>query len=198
MCRFFESIQLKDGDFKRLSFHQTRVDSVFERFFSGHPSIHLASLFNEIVYPNVGLIKCRIIFDKDYYEIDFQQYKIREIRSLKIVETDMESMPYKSENRKKLIDAFDKRLNCDDVLLVKNGFLTDTSYTNVALYDGANWMTPRLPLIYGVNRAELLEKNIILEKDILLSELSNYKKIRLFNAMIKFGEIELEMDSIFF
>ncbi len=198
MCRFIESIQLKDGDFKRLIFHQARIDYVFEKFFSGHPSIHLASLFNEIVYPSVGLIKCRIIFDKDYHEVDFQQYKIREIRSLKIVETDMESMPYKSENRKKLIDAFEKRGNCDDVLLVKNGLLTDTSYTNVALYDGTNWMTPRKPLIYGVNRAELLEKNIILEKDILLNELGNYKKIRLFNAMIEFGEIELEMDSIFF
>jgi len=53
-------------------------------------------------------------------------------------------------------------------------------------------------LIYGVNRANLLEEGKIFEKDIKLSDLQNYSAIRLFNALIEFGEIELNISNIHF
>ncbi|HEY6915657.1 MAG TPA: aminotransferase class IV, partial [Paludibacter sp.] len=80
---------------------------------------------------------------------------------------------------------------------VKNGLLTDTSYCNIALYDGQNWFTPRVPLLYGVNRAELLLEEKLIEKDIAVEELKSYEKIALFNAMIEFGEVVLDIDKIF-
>jgi 4-amino-4-deoxychorismate lyase len=112
------------------------------------------------------------------------------------VPTEIESLPYKKEDRKDYNAAFGMRGNCDDVLLLKNGLLTDTSICNIAFFDGRCWLTPAKPLIYGVNRASLLEEGKIIEKDIKLDELKKFSNVRLFNAMIEFGEIELKIRDI--
>ncbi|MDO9153864.1 MAG: aminotransferase class IV [Paludibacter sp.] len=196
MSRFLESIQLKAGEFKRLPFHQARVDYVMKTYFPNQSGINLTEILSKSSFPNVGLYKCRIVFDAEIQLLEFSAYKMRNIKSLKLVETDLESMPFKSEDREKLNEAFSKRENCDDVILIKNGLLTDTSYANIGLYDGENWITPRTPLVYGVNRAELIEKKKIIEKDIRVSDLKDYSKIRLFNAMIEFGALELGVEDI--
>ena len=82
----------------------------------------------------------------------------------------------------------------EDVLIVKDGCLTDTSIANVALYDGKMWCTPSHPLLRGTKRAELLDKKIIVEKDIPQAHLGKYSKIMLFNAMIDWGCIILPVD----
>ena len=61
---------------------------------------------------------------------------------------------------------------------------------------GLNGSPPTKPLIYGVNRAQLIDENKIIEKDIKPSDIKNFRSIRLFNAMIEFGEIELTIDRI--
>ena len=72
-----------------------------------------------------------------------------------------------------------------------NGLLTDTSIANIALWDGRQWHTPARPLLKGTRRAELLDNGILTEHDIPVEKIWTYRKIRLFNAMLHFGEIEL-------
>jgi len=196
MCRFIESIKLADGLFYRLELHQVRVNKAFADFYPTIKPINLSGLLLKSDFPKNGTHKCRIIFDSEVQLLEYVPYVRREIKSLKLVETDMESLPYKIEDRTKLNIAFAKREDCDDVLMTKNGLLTDTSYSNIALFDGEKWITPKTPLLYGVNRANLLAENKIVEKDIKYSELKNFTHIRLFNAMIEFGELELEINSI--
>ena len=108
----------------------------------------------------------------------------------------MKSFNYKSEDRNELNEAFAKRGECDDVLLVRAGLVTDSSYCNVAFFDGENWFTPRVPLIYGVNRTGLMADGKLIEKDISVKELNRFASVCLFNAMIEFGEVVLKVDSI--
>ena len=75
--------------------------------------------------------------------------------------------------------------------------MLNAAICNIALFDGSNWATPRTPLIYGTNRAYLLEKGFVVEKDIFASHLANYQKITLFNALIDFQEIIIDIDSIY-
>ncbi len=196
MYKFLESIQLNDGKFKRLLYHQARVNCVFETYFRDKTSINLEEFLSKYQSPTRGVFKCRLIYDYNVQSVEFQQYTMRNIETLQLVETDMESAFYKSENREKLNQAFSQRGNCDDVILVKEGLLTDASYCNIALYNGDKWITPRIPLIYGVNRTELLENKIINEGDIRVDDLKNYSIIRLFNAMIEFGELEIRIENI--
>ena len=196
MCRFVESIKIQDGDFKRLQLHQARLQKAMACFYPNKKEIDLAESLRNTDFPTQGLFKCRVVYDSEIRQVEFAPYNKREIRSLKLVETDMESHAYKLEDRNEFNAAFAKRGDCDDVLLVKNGLLTDTSYCNIALYDGENWYTPRIPLLYGVNRTQLLEEGKLIEKDIKPVELLNFRYISLFNAMIEFGELKLEVASI--
>jgi 4-amino-4-deoxychorismate lyase len=196
MCRFVETIKLKDGVFYRLKFHQQRVNKAFETFFPQDEPISIFDTLNQSLIPQVGVYKCRMVYNEEAQLVEFVPYVRREIRTLKLVETELESLSYKLEDRTGFNAAFALRGDCDDVLLVKNGLLTDTSYCNVALYDGENWFTPRVPLLYGVNRADLLAEGKLIEKDIAVGELKNYQQIALFNALIEFGELVLDIDSI--
>jgi len=191
MLRFIETIKLLDGKFYRLEFHQNRIDKVFEDYFKEKEKIHLKEYLYALPFPQKGLYKCRIIFDSRIQKLEYIPYKLRKICSLRLLETDIKTLAYKKENRSKLNNAFAHRGNCDDVLLLKNGLVTDTSFCNVAFFDGNTWVTPRIPLVYGVHRAQLLRERKIIEKDIKTDELTNFFSIRLFNAMIEFGECEL-------
>ncbi|WP_333578016.1 aminotransferase class IV, partial [Leyella stercorea] len=79
---------------------------------------------------------------------------------------------------------------------VKNGLLTDTSFTNVAVFDGERWLTPKYPLLLGTKRASLLERQVIKEADISVETLMNAQKVSLINAMIDLGEIEISIANI--
>jgi 4-amino-4-deoxychorismate lyase len=191
-----ESIKLKDGVFYRLKLHQERVNKAFAICYPTEEPINIVENLFQTVFPQEGIYKCHIVYDIYVQLLEFVPYVRREIRSLKLVETKLESRAYKLEDRSGLNAAFAQRDDCDDVLLVKNGLLTDTSYCNVALYDGENWITPRIPLLYGVNRAQLLAEGKLIEKDITNVDLKNYHQITLFNALIEFGEIILDIASV--
>jgi 4-amino-4-deoxychorismate lyase len=196
MCRFIESIKVFDGVFYRLEYHQTRVRLTFEKFFPDSEIIELSKAFKTLEIPQKGIFKCRVLYSSEIQLIEFVPYTRRDIKTLKLVETEIDSLPYKIEDRSLYNAAFAKRELCDDVLMVKNGLLTDTSYCNIALFNGSEWFTPRVPLLYGTNRAQLLSETVLIEKDIKVDEIYNYQQIALFNAMIEFGEMVLDIKQI--
>ena len=81
-----------------------------------------------------------------------------------------------------------------DVLIVRNNLLTDTSIANVALEKEGVWYTPRTPLLKGTKRALLLEQGVLTECDIPSDVISSYSPIALFNAMIDFQSLVLEIN----
>ena len=50
--------------------------------------------------------------------------------------------------------------NYDDILIVKNGFITDTSISNIIFYNGSKWITPAAPLLKGTCRDKLLKEGL--------------------------------------
>lgn len=102
---------------------------------------------------------------------------------------------HKYANRTALQYLLQKKGKADDVLIVKNGWLTDTSYSNVAFFDGLQWFTPSKPLLKGTKRAALLQQKKIIEADIRPQDLKQFEKVRLVNAMMEWEEgVELEVD----
>ena len=88
--------------------------------------------------------------------------------------------------------------SCDDILIVKNGLVTDTSFSNVAFLDGSRWLTPEHPLLEGTKRAKLLEAGILAEADIRPEEIYRFKKVRLINAMMDWEDsYEIDAGKIF-
>jgi len=193
MSLFIEAIKLKDGEFYRLKYHQHRMEMAFKLFYPEIPVIDLEAYLQNITIPEKGIYKCRIVYDFEIRQVEFIPYQFRSVQTLNLIEINIESTVYKPEDRTAINHTFAQRGECDDVLLVRNGLLTDTSYSNIALFNGQEWITPRIPLLYGTQRAYLIENKMIIEEDIPVETLQNYQKIRLFNAMIEFGELEIEI-----
>lgn len=84
-------------------------------------------------------------------------------------------------------------------LIIKNRFVTDTTYTNVCFRgkDG-RWVTPSTPLLEGTMRQYLLDHEEIDEMDIRVSDLAHFDAVALINAMIPLGKAILPISSVNF
>ena len=78
--------------------------------------------------------------------------------------------------------------------------ITDSWASNLLFFDGKRWYTPDTPLLKGVQREYLLAAGQIFEKSIPLSEIAQYSKLRLINAMVDFErapELDVTKDVLF-
>ncbi|MCK9450839.1 MAG: aminotransferase class IV [Bacteroidales bacterium] len=179
-----ESIFLKDGQFRHLGLHQQRIDYSRKQALNLEDNLNLESFLSQHEIPQQGIFKCRILYGKQFAYPELIAYNYKPINSLKIVEADALNYALKYSNREAINEIYKKRESCDDVLFVKQGFITDSSYCNIAFRAGSHWFTPDKPLLKGVQRQFLLNQGIIHEQEIRLSDLARYSSFKLFNAMI--------------
>jgi 4-amino-4-deoxychorismate lyase len=92
-------------------------------------------------------------------------YRPAVVRTLKVVHADDIDYSLKYLDRTCLTGLIDRGV-ADDVLIVKNGFVTDTSYSNIVFTDGLRWIMPDTPLLRGTMREKLLIEGTIREKKI--------------------------------
>lgn len=193
---FLETIKLEGGFFSALAFHQTRMDETRAAFFDNPEALSLPlALMKAGSIPPKGLYRVRVIYSEIIESIEFIPYEKREVNSLKLIEANIDYR-YKYEKRPELNTLFQQKKKCDDILITQNGFLTDTSIANIALLKEGIWYTPKSPILKGTKRAALLHHGLIVEADIHQDDLLSYEKVRLFNAMIEFGEIEFPAKNI--
>lgn len=196
MSRLIESIKLQDGRFHRLHYHQARVDRSTTELFQLKNAINLSDSLQKQPYPRLGLFKCRIVYEHEIKSIEFIPYQPRFIQSLKVVYGNSLEYSYKYEDRNKLNELFEQRQYCDDVLIVKDGQVTDSSYANIIFFDGYRWLTPKNPLLKGTMRQFLLDAAEIKEETITVQNISSFKSFRLINAMLGFDGPEIEVSKI--
>ncbi len=199
MYPLLETIKCDEGKFCNLEFHQARLEKSQKEYFGISPKIKLTE---EILIPEFaknGLFRCRVIYSEQIDSIEFFPYQFRIIKSLKIVEDNKIDYRYKYSDREKLNGLFEKRGNCDDIIIVKNGCITDSFVSNLVLSDGEKWRTPDTPLLPGTQRERLLKEGKIFESRILVDDISNFKKVGLINAFNDLTEMQVvAFENIFF
>lgn len=199
MFRLIESIRLKDGECFNLHYHQQRMNESVELLSGIENKIQLDVLLQKQNLPGSGKFKCRIVYsDIGVVEIGVTPYSARAINSLKIIYNNAIDYSLKFEDRTALNNLFTQRNKCDDILIVKNGFVTDASYSNVVFYDGLRWITPTQPLLKGTMRQYLLDSGVIHEDAIRIDQIPLFKKVKLINALLGFEGPELSVSQIVF
>lgn len=168
-----------------LSFHQERFNRARRELF-GAPPLILAELLSVPESLSPGLYRCRVVYDEKIGQVDFYPYEPRILRSLKVINADDLSYDHKYVDRRVIDRVFTERGTCDDILIVKNHRITDSSIANIVFFDGVRWVTPCTPLLKGTQRAKLLATGKITEEEILLSDIGHFKCFRLINAMREF------------
>jgi 4-amino-4-deoxychorismate lyase len=125
-------------------------------------------------------------------------YQARVIRTLRIIEHDRISYEFKYSDRREINRLFELRQNTDDILIVKRGMVTDSSFANIVFKRSKKWYTPWAPLLKGTMRSKLLERNLIQEEEIRLKEIYNFEAFKLINAMLEFESPEQDLSNIVF
>lgn len=131
-----------------------------------------------------GVFKARLVYGKTVESITFTPYTPRLVRTLTPVVADALEYPYKYADRSALEACLSLKGEADDILLIKQGFVTDTSYSNIIVCLNGQWLTPSTFLLNGTCRQRLLHEGLIREAPIRLEDLTDCREIRLINAML--------------
>jgi len=191
MSLLVETIRIADGVPANLTFHNDRMMRSRSDLFGLTARIDLAEILSVPEDANKGIFKCRVEYDEEIRKIEFLPYTLKQVSSLKLVDGGGISYGYKFTDRKMIADLMERRGECDDILIIKNGMVTDTSYSNVVLSDHkGNWITPSAFLLPGTKRAFLLKSGMIREARVSVNDLKNFTQIRLINAMIGIDDTE--------
>jgi len=179
---FIETIKILDGKVYNIAWHNQRFNQTrFEIFEIDNP-ISLETYINP---PPIGLFRCRIVYDTDIISIEYIPYILKINNLFKVVQSNIE-YKYKYSNRAKLNSLKDSANGYDDIIIEKNGLLTDTTIANIAFFDGREWITPKTPLLRGTIRIKLLNRGFLIQKDINSDDLKHFSNFALMNAMIGF------------
>lgn len=196
MFRLLESIRLQNGNFHRLNYHQQRMDRSVKELSGQRNAVSLMEALKKYNVPKTGLYKCRVVYSDKIETVEFIPYEIKPVNSLRIVYDQEIKYEHKYQNRDSLNALLSQRQYCDDILIVKNGFVTDSSYSNVIFYDGVNWITPAAPLLRGTMRQFLLDTAEIKAAPVAIQDIPSFKKFRLINSMLAFDGPEIDVSKI--
>jgi 4-amino-4-deoxychorismate lyase len=196
MSLLIETIKVVDGQFCNLFYHEQRMIRSLETLCGVQDDIILDEFLQEIATPQQGVFKCRIVYDDLTKEVEFIPYNIRPVNKLRLVESDRINYEFKYVDRKQIDKLFEERGDCDDILIIKKGEVTDASYANIVFRRGDEWITPWSPLLKGTMRQKLIEENKIIPEKILLDDIPTFKSFKLINAMLEFDSSEIDVSNI--
>lgn len=184
--RFIETFRLDYGICKDFTPHLLRMRTTLAAH--GLDSAHLNWMREGVTQcPNFApVIKGRLIYGERIEEISFLRYQPRDIRTLRVVDGGGIQYEFKYENRECISSLFAQRGDADDILIARNGHLTDTSFSNIALLNGTTWITPTSYLLNGTKRQNLLREGLLQEREVCLGDLTKYQELHLLNAMLDF------------
>ncbi len=203
MCLLLETIRFENGAFQNLQYHQERLEASRKALFPKSKTIDLETALRKEMaaktdIQRAGLFKCRVVYGSQIKVVEWIPYNLPKIKSLKMVFPSELEYSYKYEDRKAINELFKEKGPADDILIVKKGLITDTSFCNILFYNGKNWITPSFPLLKGTQRRYLLEQERIIPAEISTSDLQNFSKARLINAMIRFEDsLDIDIQDIF-
>ncbi|HJE02802.1 hypothetical protein AAX29_00846 [Aliarcobacter thereius] len=178
---YFETIKCEDFEVFNLDYHNKRVAKTIGK------NLNLQEYINPI---SDELLRCKVIYDEnEIISVDYFPYKKRDIKSFKLIYENDINYSKKYLNREKIDELFLKKESCDEIIIVKNGVVRDTSIANIAIFYDGYWIVSKNSLLEGTTKTRLLEEKNLVEKDISVEMLKKTEKIALLNSMIGFDII---------
>lgn len=196
MCHLIESLLVEKKEIKRIEYHNKRFNEALKNFLDKDIKMDLSEYI--ILPPEItdDRYKCRVTYEDGKIKTEFAIYIPREIKSCKVVYSDTVDYSFKTTNREELNYLYNQRGKCDDIIIIKKGFVTDSFSSNIIFYNDSGWSTPDTPLLKGTQRQYLLDKGFIKEERISDKDILKYSKLKLINAMLDFERApEIEIPS---
>ncbi len=195
MTRFIETIRVVDGVACHLEYHCKRFSRTNWHHYKHQEEEDFAGFVSEILSKEMsiiskGVFKLRVIYSGKILSYTVEPYRSKLIKTLRLVEDNSISYSFKYENRCEIEKNFAMRDGCDDILIVKEGEITDSSYCNVVFEKGGSLYTPVSYLLPGTARERMINEGVLKETKIRPCDISRYDKVYLINSMIGLYPVE--------
>jgi 4-amino-4-deoxychorismate lyase len=190
MCQLLETIKVKHNTLQLIGYHNHRVNNTRRILFHLKDTWDLSEIIRIPELDQNTVYRCRFLYATEPEVLEFIPYIRRYIQKLYLVDGTGLDYAFKYSDRSAL-EKLKKNIpdsETSDILLVKNGYITDTSFSNIALFDGSKWYTPFAPVLKGTKREYYINNKVILTRDIKSADLDQYSKARLINAMLDWDE----------
>lgn len=184
MLQLIETICYENGIFHRIPLHDDRMNRARRHFLGVCAPIYLTQSLEVPENLKNEKVRCRVTYSDAIENIEYESYIFKKIENLKLVEEDAIDYSFKYKNRDSLNRLLEDCGSKDEILIVRNGLITDTSFTNIIFLQNGYWYTPALPLLHGTRRTEYLFNRKIFPRNIRPEELKYYEEARLINAML--------------
>lgn len=181
----FETIAIIDGLPQNLAFHQARMDNTIEKLFQKTSVFNLEEIIQVPTEYQNGLIKCRIDYNQQDFNIIFSAYQRREIRNYQCVYLDNLDYTLKYTNRTIFEDI---NMIKDEAVIIHDKKVTDCRIGNLIFFKDGIWYGSKNYLLKGTQLSRLLSENRVQLKEINADEIHQYEKVMMINAMNPFDE----------
>lgn len=192
-----ESIWIKNHKIQLIDYHQSRYEKTIKELYEKLPNQKLIKHIDRYALPSDD-VKCRVIYDGENIEVEYEVYNRRSFKSLKVVDSKSIQYDYKKLVRSKLDDLWSQREGHNEIIIVKDDLVTDAYYFNLVFHDGANFYTPLKCLLKGVRRESYISKSKVKVQNITVGDLKNFNSVFLINALNPLGEIEVSIENVIF
>lgn len=184
----FETIRVLDGVAERVALHRERAERSCGRAL---PQLETAVAMAVESLPRRGEFRLHVSYDAGgVASMTATPYGLRCLRRLRVVEAEV-NYPFKDEDRSAL-DALRRRCSdADEVLILRGGWVTDTTFSNVLLGEPGHWVCPSHYLLRGTRRESLLRAGVVELRPLRAEDLKGFRFISLINAMLPPGRLML-------
>ena len=183
MYPLFESVCIVNGEIQNVTYHESRFKSSFYALFGFEAKY---SLFDNLNLPRIDKslkYKLRIEYNEIGVKWTISEYLNKIPTSLLLLPDDEIDYQLKYADRNRLNQLYQQKGYLEDVLISKNGYITDATYSNILFTDGPKIITPSTPLLHGTCRAKLLAEEKITEVPIKADSIHLFKSFQLINAL---------------
>ena len=191
MYPLFETILVNNGKAVHLRWHEERMLRSRKEIWNLDERIVLEEVIKIPDKFRIGIVRCNISYGKEIGEVTFRSYTKKSIKSLRLIRCDHLDYHLKYKDRRLLNELLSKKDDCDEIIIIKENLITDTTISNLVFFDGIRWITPLKPLLSGTYRQRLVEAHLITEAEIHVKDLKKYTGCKLINAMRDITEEEL-------
>ena len=184
MYQFIETICYEKGQFQRLELHNERCNKTRSHFFGTQPALKLELHLQLPLHLIDRKVKCTVTYGIDIISIEYVSYEIKPIKSLQLVTDNAIDYAFKYADRTSLALLSKNKGQSDDILIVKNGLITDISYANTLYLRNNIWYSQQRPLLMGTRLQYYLNERVVTPALLTPNDLSFFSEVRIINAMI--------------
>jgi len=181
-----ETLLIEKGVLQNIEYHNRRMNRARLDIFFLSETIDLRDI---IVHVPGGTHRCRVIYGETIDRVHYLPRITPKRHSFRFVAGDL-NYRYKYLDRSAINRLLEKKKSCDDIIIVRNGLVTDASSSNVAFFFEGKWVTPAAPLLEGTTRERYLREGLITAGEVTPRLAGRCEKMALLNAMIDFQVID--------